>query len=333
MHSFIAVCQPIKRIPAYLYFNGIHQSEDFATFSKICTQEELHRIYNTLEDKVLKQEFLNQITAYRVLESVLLNKPFNELTILDVQRLNAILLYKLHIPAELSFDGYAPGLFRRDFRLKRRFSGYVWDYLDDADLQIWASLIVRMEIENQSLDILYKRLNQQERSVVNKIYTVYEPADKIVPLLDQYVVELHADLYNNDFFLTAANAFYRLCEIHPFCDGNGRTSRLVMNLVLMHGGYLPIFIENKVEFVKVVHRVSIEDLAPLRDYMCTIHESMKVFPHIDLNGISIYEEPDQVYSDSIKSLFERIMPHVPSSLDALEQLTLLVEKTIINNHL
>jgi len=35
----------------------------------------------------------------------------------------------------------------------------------------------------------------------------------------------------------AALAHHRLAEIHPFIDGNGRTARLVMNLILMRAGY------------------------------------------------------------------------------------------------
>lgn len=39
---------------------------------------------------------------------------------------------------------------------------------------------------------------------------------------------------------TAFAAHRRLVDIHPFNDGNGRTARLLMNLILLRGGYPPI---------------------------------------------------------------------------------------------
>lgn len=41
---------------------------------------------------------------------------------------------------------------------------------------------------------------------------------------------------------TAFEAHYRLVSIHPFSDGNGRTARLLMNLLLLRGGYPPVVI-------------------------------------------------------------------------------------------
>lgn len=43
----------------------------------------------------------------------------------------------------------------------------------------------------------------------------------------------------------AALAHYKLVHIHPFADGNGRTSRLLMNMILMQAGYPPVIIHKQ----------------------------------------------------------------------------------------
>lgn len=43
----------------------------------------------------------------------------------------------------------------------------------------------------------------------------------------------------------AGEAHYRLASIHPFVDGNGRTARLLMNLLLMMEGYPPAILRKR----------------------------------------------------------------------------------------
>lgn len=43
----------------------------------------------------------------------------------------------------------------------------------------------------------------------------------------------------------AAIAHYKLVNIHPFTDGNGRTSRLLMNTILMRYGFPPVVIQKQ----------------------------------------------------------------------------------------
>jgi Fic family protein len=43
----------------------------------------------------------------------------------------------------------------------------------------------------------------------------------------------------------ASEAHYRLVSIHPFIDGNGRTARLLMNLILIMCGYPPAIIRKR----------------------------------------------------------------------------------------
>jgi len=54
---------------------------------------------------------------------------------------------------------------------------------------------------------------------------------------------------------TAFTAHRRLVDIHPFNDGNGRTARLLMNLILIRGGYPPIAVrpEDRLAYIRAVH--------------------------------------------------------------------------------
>ena len=51
---------------------------------------------------------------------------------------------------------------------------------------------------------------------------------------------------------TAFTAHRRLVDIHPFNDGNGRTARLLMNLILIRGGYPPVAVrpQDRLEYIR-----------------------------------------------------------------------------------
>ena len=59
---------------------------------------------------------------------------------------------------------------------------------------------------------------------------------------------------------TAFTAHRRLVDIHPFNDGNGRTARLLMNLVLLRGGYPPVAVrpEDRPDYVRALQQAGPE---------------------------------------------------------------------------
>ncbi|XP_077456081.1 protein adenylyltransferase FICD [Stigmatopora argus] len=62
----------------------------------------------------------------------------------------------------------------------------------------------------------------------------------------------------------AALAHYKLVYVHPFVDGNGRTSRLLMNLVLLQARYPPITIrkEQRAEYYAALDTANEGDVRP-----------------------------------------------------------------------
>ncbi|WP_341760968.1 Fic family protein [Candidatus Tisiphia endosymbiont of Thecophora atra] len=64
---------------------------------------------------------------------------------------------------------------------------------------------------------------------------------KVPNLMADFIAWLNSskDMHPVQF---AGEAHYRLVTIHPFSDGNGRTARLLMNLILIMAGYPPAII-------------------------------------------------------------------------------------------
>jgi Fic family protein len=68
----------------------------------------------------------------------------------------------------------------------------------------------------------------------------------------------------------AFEAHYRLTAVHPFADGNGRTARLLMNLLLLRGGYPPVAVRplDRAAYLHALESGSVAgDLEPFRELM------------------------------------------------------------------
>ncbi len=67
---------------------------------------------------------------------------------------------------------------------------------------------------------------------------------KVPELMDNFIIWLQSSSSDN-LIKIAADAHFKLVSIHPFVDGNGRTARLLMNLILMQAGYPPAIIRKE----------------------------------------------------------------------------------------
>ncbi len=87
---------------------------------------------------------------------------------------------------------------------------------------------------------------------------IHIPPDYIkVPELMEKLILNYNNWNNYHQIIQAALLHGELVRIHPFIDGNGRTSRIVMNLVLMNYGYNPVIIkkESRLEYYEALDKV------------------------------------------------------------------------------
>jgi Fic family protein len=88
---------------------------------------------------------------------------------------------------------------------------------------------------------------------------------------------------------TAFTAHRRLVDIHPFNDGNGRTARLLMNLILLRGGYPPVAVrpEDRPDYIRALQEPGPESFdrllyqrldATLGDYLNALKEALPASP-------------------------------------------------------
>lgn len=64
-------------------------------------------------------------------------------------------------------------------------------------------------------------------------------------LMQNFINEYNSDWTNLHPIVKATLLHGEFVKIHPFIDGNGRTSRLLLNFELMKNGYTPIIIKNE----------------------------------------------------------------------------------------
>ena len=140
-------------------------------------------------------------------------------------------------------------------------------------------------------------------------------AQKVSQLLDELVKFVNSNpLKLNDIEL-ATVFHHKMVHIHPFFDGNGRTVRLAMNLLLLRKGFPPAIIlkNDRKKYYEALNQANKGNYYKLMLLMCqslerTLNIYLTALPNhdIDYQDIAdIVEEPEIPYGQEYVSLLAR----------------------------
>ncbi len=97
------------------------------------------------------------------------------------------------------------------------------------------------------------------------------PLPKDVPALMKRFISLLQEQQGEHPVILTASAHFKFASIHPFRDGNGRTARLLMNLILVIHGYPMVIIRNeqREEYLALFDRVRKDNnMEPFNTFIC-----------------------------------------------------------------
>jgi len=192
---------------------------------------ELKKEYNSLKKD--KESLLNIVFEVELPESVY-NSNAIENSTLTISETEKILM-EMEINRDVSV--------REVFEAKNlaRVFEYLRNKIDKLDKD-FILLLHKMLISNIDDNIAgrFRKLNENVR-----VGTYIAPNPKhIEKMMDLLLLEYNSN--NKDYFLDKISKFHLEFEnIHPFCDGNGRIGRVLINYQLMQLGFPPIIIRDK----------------------------------------------------------------------------------------
>ena len=125
-------------------------------------------------------------------------------------------------------------------------------YLREKDiLKIHEIILDRIDRENAGI---YRRVSVR----ISGSAVVLPNPRKVQDLMDNFFKWLKNETKMHAVEL-ASEAHYRFVSIHPFIDGNGRTARLLMNMILMMKGFPPAIIRknDRLAYIKSLEKAQL----------------------------------------------------------------------------
>jgi Fic family protein len=175
----------------------------------------------------------------------------------------------------------------------------------------------------------YKTSPNHVKTATGEIHYYATPEE--TPAKMQELMEWYTEAVNDkaiNAVVIAALFHHEFVAIHPFDDGNGRLSRILMNLILMQAGYPPVVVkmDDRTNYYSLLSRADVGDSWPFVEYIAErLKDSLQLYLKA-ANGDDIDEDED---IDKRIALFKmelqtKILPSEKASIKEINNLILNV---------
>jgi len=137
--------------------------------------------------------------------------------------------------------------------------GYLYDLVEKGKRNNFSENLIRSfnQIVQQNIDKEWAGRYRNSAVIIGG--AKHRPPEAIdVPNLMREMIEWYSDNKKMHPIELASIIHHRITNIHPFFDGNGRTSRLVMNIILMQAGF-PLVVVMKNDRKRYYATLSVAD--------------------------------------------------------------------------
>jgi Fic family protein len=104
-----------------------------------------------------------------------------------------------------------------------------------------------------------------------RYFPSYDKVEGMVQdLCDELTRKIDTVSNTEDIYNLAFDFHFKLVSIHPFADGNGRVSRLMMNFIILYHGQTPAILhkEDRLEYINALEESrNIEIILPIRRFL------------------------------------------------------------------
>lgn len=172
---------------------------------------------------------------------------------------------------------------------------YLYDLIEHGNRQTVSEQLIRSLQQLVIKDIEDQASGQYRKGNVMITGSTHRPPEayEVPKLMEELVSWVRKNQNKMHSVELAALAHHRLVHIHPFSDGNGRTARLFMNLILMQKGYPMVIIlkNDRQKYYRALDKADRGNSTDIEKLIAqSVERSMNIYLKVTKSGASASEK-------------------------------------------